>query len=110
MIWIPWKPWIESAIVPARAVETLQKFNHNYNHAPLIRCRDCEYGRAIDSIGCILLSSEHTTLKEPNGFCAWAEPRKACRNADENAADFADAPTLKPAREPMHAPVFELGA
>ena len=95
MIWIPWKPHIKSVIVPERAIRVLHKFNQNFNYANLISCRDCKYGRAIDSVGCILLSSDHVSLKEPNGFCAWAEPREACRNTDESAAAWADAPTLK---------------
>ena len=101
MIWIPWKPHIKSFVVPERAIRVLHKFNQNFNYANLIACRDCEYGRDIEGIGCILLSSEHVSLKEPNGFCAWAEPRKACRNADESAAAWADAPTLK---EPVEMP------
>lgn len=46
-------------------------------HERLIRCHDCEYGRAIEAIGCLAFqhSDERLQPKDPNGFCKWAVSR-----------------------------------
>lgn len=46
-------------------------------HEPITRCRDCEYGRAVEDIGCIAFqhSDERLQPKDPDGFCKWAIPR-----------------------------------
>ena len=40
---------------------------------PIVRCRDCEYGKAIEDIGCIAFhhADERLQPRDPNGFCAW---------------------------------------
>lgn len=85
--------------------------------AGLIRCRDCRFvyleDGAIKRHWCDRKErrKQHSFVCHPQGFFAWGEPREnPCRNADENAAAFADAPTLETAREPKQTPVFELGA
>ena len=42
---------------------------------PLITCKDCKYGKAIESIGCLMFNHVESRLqpKDPDGFCAWAE-------------------------------------
>ncbi len=44
---------------------------------PITRCRDCEYGRAVEDIGCLAFqhSDERLQPKDPDGFCKWAIPR-----------------------------------
>ena len=88
-----------------------------------VRCRDCEYAdpeppsdkrSRKDYQGgywCEYWSEGIGAWCPADGFCHAGKPReKACRNADENAAAFADAPTQETAREPMQPPTFELGA
>ncbi len=45
----------------------------------IVRCRDCEFGKAIESIGCIKFQhvNERLQPKDPDGFCAWGERRDA---------------------------------
>lgn len=53
----------------------------------------------------------HTFVCHPDGFCSWGQPREnPCRNADADAAAFADAPMLEIASEPPKTPLLELGA
>lgn len=48
------------------------------NPQPLVRCRDCEYGKAIELIGCIkFASTTGESPKDPRGYCAWGERRDA---------------------------------
>ena len=49
----------------------------NHVHEAIVRCRDCEYGRAIEDIGCLAFqhSDERLQPKDPDGFCKWAIPR-----------------------------------
>lgn len=46
---------------------------------PIIRCKDCKYGKAIKSVGCLMFNHTESRLqpKDPDGFCAWAERRDA---------------------------------
>ena len=46
-------------------------------HERLIRCKDCEYGFAIEAIGCLAFghADERLQPKDPDGFCKWAVPR-----------------------------------
>lgn len=41
----------------------------------IVRCRDCKYGKALEYVGCIMLSWPEGVQKpkDPNGFCAWGE-------------------------------------
>ena len=47
-----------------------------------IRCKDCKHGKAIESFGCIKFhhADERLQPKDPEGFCAWAEPREGKQN------------------------------
>lgn len=83
--------------------ELMKRLAEQHGYIKPIRCRDCEY---FDTRKC----KSHWPFNL-EAYCYWGKPREnPCRNADENAAAFADAPTLETAREPMQTPVFELGA
>lgn len=105
--------------------ELMKRLAEQHGYIKPVRCRDCEYFKDEDgncslAMMATLLFSDWSTDQSSierlcqvasEGFCAWAKPREnPCRNADESAAAFADAPTLETAREPMQSPMFELGA
>ena len=54
----------------------------------LVRCRDCVWGRAVESIGCIRLADRMgdpcgrptKTLEDPDGHCAWGRRDDAKRD------------------------------
>ena len=44
----------------------------------VIRCRDCKWGQAVNEIGCIRMYDRFTRSappQDPDGFCAWGEPK-----------------------------------
>lgn len=103
--------------------ELMARLAEQHGYVKPIRCRDCEYAdpeppsdkrSRKDYQGgywCEYWSEGIGAFCPANGYCHAGKPRvKACRNADENAAAFADAPTQETAREPMRPPTFELGA
>ena len=56
------------------------------------------------------LSGEWARFMPPN-YCPYCGMHRwPCRMADEQTAEFADAPTLKPAREAPKTQVLQLGA
>ena len=95
MIEIPWEG--PSVIVPAEAIEVLHKFNHNYNHVPLIQCRDCTFGKAQKQCGCLVLMAvvKGYDMKDHKGFCYLAQLAEACQKTDKETAARADAEILK---------------
>lgn len=83
----------------------------------IVRCRDCRFvhveSGAIKRHWCDRKEhgKPHAFVCCPDGFCSWGQPREnPCRDADADAAAFADAPTLKIASEPPKTPLLELGA
>lgn len=85
MIEIPWDG--PSVIVPVEAIEMLHKFNHNYNHVPLIQCRDCTFGKGRKQCGCLVLMAvvKGYDMKDHKGFCYLAQLAEACQNTDKEA-------------------------
>lgn len=124
MMWRDEIPWSgPSVIVPASAIEMLHKFNQNFNYVPIVQCRDCDHAEPEPPIDrrsrkayqggywCEYWSEGIGAWCPANGFCHACKPRVIpCRNADEETAHFADAPTLKPASEPPKTRVLEFGA
>lgn len=43
----------------------------------IVRCRDCEYGRAVEEIGCIRFEAIGGDPKDRDGFCAWGKWRES---------------------------------
>lgn len=44
----------------------------------LVRCKNCVWGKAVEQIGCLRFEDreDESGLKDPDGFCAWAEKRE----------------------------------
>lgn len=41
---------------------------------PIVRCKECVFGKAVEQIGCIRFADRGSDgLKDPDGFCAWGE-------------------------------------
>lgn len=44
---------------------------------PIVRCKDCVWGKAVEQIGCIRFEDRGSDgLKDPDGFCAWGEKKE----------------------------------
>lgn len=45
---------------------------------PIVRCKDCVWGKAVELVGCVRFKDrgDEPGLKDPDGFCAWAEKRE----------------------------------
>ena len=109
MIEIPWNG--PSVIVPAEALEVLHKFNHNYNHVPLIQCLECEFGRGVEQCGCLLFLAVNKDfdMKNPKGFCSLAKRANACQKTDNETAARADAEILEDPVKAWQKRILELG-
>lgn len=98
--------------------ELMARLAEQHGYVKPVRCRDCKYAdlvsdqRYIWKASCLMLRTKHREwIVDPDDHCSWGRMREnPCRNADESATAFADAPTLETAREPMQPPTFELGA
>ena len=44
---------------------------------PIVRCKECVWGKAVEQIGCIRFEDRGSDgLKDPDGFCAWGRKRE----------------------------------
>ena len=69
--------WQREPRETSQSINTLLTFGGTVQRikTPLITCKDCKYGKAIESIGCLMFNHVESRLqpKDPDGFCAWAE-------------------------------------
>ena len=49
----------------------------NFPGEPIVRCKECVWGKAVEQIGCIRFEDRGSDgLKDPDGFCAWGKKRE----------------------------------
>lgn len=61
---------------------------------PVVRCRDCRWGRAVEAVGCIRMldmatgdGQDPSTCagpQDPDGFCAWGERREEAGHGEHD--------------------------